>query len=197
MSKNKKIITENEKEEFCVNAYNYIDKLESENKSIKQKLKDLSSKIQILEKEYLDMKEKYNEICLLNIGKGEYSQIMKQPKEIKGKIEKLESSGYDDIKIRVDYGDKKERERLVPVLKEDLQNAEEEVRKLEEECERITEGYEQKRSDLNSCKKEYSMLNKKLRENSKKISYFLKKIKYVERIYNSNKPIHSKKLELK
>lgn len=189
------IITEDETEEFRVNAYNMIYDFKQENRNLKIEEEVTLEEYYRLKKQYDYLSKEYNEICLLEIGKGKYYYKRIHPVMIEQRINGLKSDIFDHYREDINEDKKKEAESLIPVLKEDLQNAKEEEKQLEEYIHKTMDEYNSVRAEYHNKKEKLEEIRKKIKINEKRIEFLERLIRKVDNAYEKSRKINIEKIK--
>lgn len=147
--------------------------------------------------EFINVKKEYDEICLLEIGKGKYYKITQKPITIAQRIVSLENDRYDHYRRHINEEKIKEIDSLLPILKEDLEKSQKELEEFENSRKKIIEEYNEKSKIYKEYKKRLKEIENIINKNNKRIKFLIKRIKYIERNYDKCKYINPKKLNLK
>lgn len=191
----KKIITEEEKDNFCIGVYDKVSNLKNERKNLTDEYYGAVEKMNNLSSDYQKLKIEYNEILLLEIGKGKFYDKKIKPIQIEQRINSLEADIFDHYTGKKN-DNIKEIESLIPVLKEDLETAKKELEELEQYIVQITDEFFKVKEEYNESKKQVRLLERKMLLISKKIDILLKAIRKVDSAYEESKKIDIEKVKL-
>lgn len=191
----KKIITEEEKDNFCIGVYDKVSNLKNERKNLTDEYYGAVEKMNNLSSDYQKLKIEYNEILLLEIGKGKFYNKKIKPIQIEQRINSLEADIFDHYTGKKN-DNIKEIESLIPVLKEDLETAKKELEELEQYIVQITDEFFKVKEEYNESKKQVRLLERKMLLISKKIDILLKAIRKVDSAYEESKKIDIEKVKL-
>ncbi len=191
----KKIITEEEKDNFCIGVYDKVSNLKNERKNLTDEYYGAVEKMNNFSSDYQKLKNEYNEILLLEIGKGKFYDKKIKPIQIEQRINSLEADIFDHYTGKKN-DNIKEIESLIPVLKEDLETAKKELEELEQYIVQITDEFFKVKEEYNESKKQVRLLERKMLLISKKIDILLRAIRKVDSAYEESKKIDIEKVKL-
>ena len=191
----KKIITEEEKDNFCIGVYDKVSNLKNERKNLTDEYYGAVEKMNNFSSDYKKLKNEYNEILLLEIGKGKFYDKKIKPIQIEQRINSLEADIFDHYTGKKN-DNIKEIESLIPVLKEDLETAKKELEELEQYIVQITDEFFKVKEEYNESKKQVRLLERKMLLISKKIDILLRAIRKVDSAYEESKKIDIEKVKL-
>lgn len=191
----KKIITEEEKDNFCIGVYDKVSSLKNERKNLTDEYYGAVEKMNNFSSDYQKLKNEYNEILLLEIGKGKFYDKKIKPIQIEQRINSLEADIFDHYTGKKN-DNIKEIESLIPVLKEDLETAKKELEELEQYIVQITDEFFKVKEEYNESKKQVRLLERKMLLISKKIDILLRAIRKVDSAYEESKKIDIEKVKL-
>ena len=145
--------------------------------------------------EYQKLKNEYNEILLLENGKGKFYNISIKPIQIEQRINSLEADIFDHYTGKKN-DNIKEIESLIPVLEEDLEVAKKEAEELDQYIMQTTDAFFKAKKEYNEAKKQVRLLERKMLLISKKIDILLRAIRKVDSAYEESKKIDIEKVKL-
>lgn len=190
-------ISNDEKEEFVVQAFNYENMLNRKVKKLTKKIEILQDeKINLIE-EFKKIRNEYNEILSAYTGRGKYYQILVEPTKIQDKLTTLENDIYNCYRNEFNENKAKEFELKKGPLTEDLEEANKNVFKFEKRREDIEDKCIEIREKLDEYRKNIKDLINELNNAKRDQKKLINNIKKVDNAYLNNKKISEKKLELK
>lgn len=182
----------NTNEKFMVRAFACIDLLNLKIKEINKKILELYTQEDQIKEKINSLNEEYNQLLLLNIGKGKYYYIEQEYQNLKNRLNNLHDSIYDPYNGLIDKKSEKKYELLRGPLNEDIDEAKRKVDELNKYKEDVYNKYNQYSEDLKKCKNEIKILRKKLSKIEIDRNKITASVKMVEKLTNNNRRIGNK-----
>lgn len=193
----KRFITEDEKEQICVEIYDEIALTKNRLKQLNSLYKKAILEQEELEKEHEHLEKEYYELNLIDLGKGKYYSIAIKPTLIRQKIESIKNDEYDYYnKENNEPRIIKRGEGLIKVLEEDLQDAMQDEQTLKAYKDTINDAYVKVENLLKNNKNNLYIIRKTITLNNRKIKKLEILAKEVDNSYIKNKKISVKKINL-
>ena len=191
----KRIINEEEKENYCVVMFDEINKINKETKDLNIKLINLQHNLSEVGKKYYDLQKEYSEMLKAKNGRGKYYKIISRPIEILEELENLQNATYDSYKRTIDEDKRKAYLLKKDILKEDLEKANQELTDFNVKLISVEKEYNLIEIEYKNIKNEIRKVSIRLVNLDRKKSNYLKKLRKINRAYDDKRKVNVKKYQ--
>lgn len=161
------------------NAYELLENINNAIKVFKRQIRNDENELKEIYEEYKNLKCEYEQLILSYIGNGKYSEIMQKPAMIESRIKNL--SNGNDYSEKLDQMKKIEAQKLIPVLREDLDNAIDEKEKLQKHSDEVQNSYNLSKEKLKNARIKLRRDKKELKVLQIRVKNILRDIRTIER----------------